>query len=213
MTKRENFLKGFWKENQILVSMLGLCAPLAITTSVENALGMSVALMFVLILSNVIIAAIRKFVPNEIRIPIFIVVIATLVTLVEMLMAAYLPALSKSLGLWIPLIVVNCIILGRAEAYASKNNVLDSLIDAIGIVIGYALVLILISVIREFLGTGGITIWGDLKFNLNDLFQRTDDNQFSFFTNFFMTPTSAYIVLGLLIGFANIINRKKAVTK
>ncbi|MGD9887193.1 MAG: electron transport complex subunit RsxE [Bacilli bacterium] len=213
MTKRENFLKGFWKENQILVSMLGLCAPLAITTSVENALGMSVALMFVLILSNVIIAAIRKFVPNEIRIPIFIVVIATLVTLVEMLMAAYLPALSKSLGIWIPLIVVNCIILGRAEAYASKNNVLDSLIDAIGIVIGYALVLILISVIREFLGTGGITIWGDLKFNLNDLFQRTDDNQFSFFTNFFMTPTSAYIVLGLLIGFANIINRKKAVTK
>lgn len=213
MTKRENFLKGFWKENQILVSMLGLCAPLAITTSVENALGMSVALMFVLILSNVIIAAIRKIVPNEIRIPIFIVVIATLVTLVEMLMAAYLPALSKSLGIWIPLIVVNCIILGRAEAYASKNNVLDSLIDAIGIVIGYALVLILISVIREFLGTGGITIWGDLKFNLNDLFQRTEDNQFSFFTNFFMTPTSAYIVLGLLIGFANIINRKKAVTK
>ncbi|MGD9604540.1 MAG: electron transport complex subunit RsxE [Bacilli bacterium] len=213
MTKRENFLKGFWKENQILVSMLGLCAPLAITTSVENALGMSIALMFVLIMSNVIIAAIRKIVPNEIRIPIFIVVIATLVTLVEMLMAAYLPALSKSLGIWIPLIVVNCIILGRAEAFASKNNVLDSLIDAIGIVIGYSLVLILISVIREFLGTGGITIWGDLKFNLNDLFNRTSDNKFSFFTNFFMTPTSAYLVLGLLIGFANIINRKKAVTK
>ncbi|HQC74516.1 MAG TPA: electron transport complex subunit RsxE [Bacilli bacterium] len=142
MTKRENFLKGFWKENQILVSLLGLCAPLAITTTVENALGMSAILMFVLILSNVIISAIRKIVPNQIRIPIFIVVIATLVTLAEMIMAAFLPSLSKSLGMWISLVVVNCIILGRAEAFASKNNILDSLIDAIGMVLGYALVLI-----------------------------------------------------------------------
>jgi electron transport complex protein RnfE len=211
MTKKENFLKGFWKENQILVTMLGLCAPMAITTKVENALGMSVALMFVLIMSNVIIAAIRKIVPDEIRIPIFIVVIATLVTLVDMLLAAYLPALSKSLGIWIPLIVVNCIILGRAEAFASKNTVLDSLIDAIGIVLGYSMVLILISIIREFLGTGGLTIWGNLGFNINDLFNRTADNRFTFFTSFFTTPPAAFILLGCIIGIANIINRKKAV--
>jgi electron transport complex protein RnfE len=214
MTKWENFNKGIWKENQVLVAMLGLCSTLAITTSVENSLGMSIALMFVLVLANVIIAAIRKIVPNEIRIPIFIVVIATLVTLVEMLMAAYLPALSKSLGIWIPLIVVNCIILGRAEAYASKNTVLDSLIDAVGMAVGYSLVIIVISIIREFLGTGGITIWGNLQININDLFNRVEGNEFRFFTNFFMTPTSGFIVLGLLIGFANIINsRKKAVTK
>ncbi|MDD3107510.1 MAG: electron transport complex subunit RsxE [Bacilli bacterium] len=217
MTKRENFFKGFWKENQILVSLLGLCAPLAITTAVENALGMSLALMFVLVMANVIVSAIRKIVPNEIRIPIFIVIIATLVTLVEMLMAAYLPALSKSLGIWIPLIVVNCIILGRAEAYASKNNVLDSLIDAVGIVIGYSFVIIVMSMIREFLGTGGLTIWGNLGFNINEIFNRPEGNEFKFFTNFFMTPTSAFIVLGFLIAFANIINNrknnKKAVTK
>lgn len=110
MSRRENFLKGIWKENPVLVSLLGLCSVLAITVSIENALGMGIAFTFVLVMSNVIISLIRKIVPDEIRIPIYIVVVATLVTLVEMLMAAFLPALHSSLGIFIPLIVVNCII-------------------------------------------------------------------------------------------------------
>ncbi|MDY0209354.1 MAG: electron transport complex subunit E [Bacilli bacterium] len=208
MTKIQNFTKGIMKENPILVSILGLCPTLAITTSVENALGMGVAILFVLTFSNLIISLIRNIVPNEIRIPIFIVVIATLVTLVDMLMAAFLPALHESLGIFIPLIVVNCIILGRAEAYASKNKPFDSVIDGIGMAVGYTLVLIVISFIREFLASGAVTIWGDLQLNLNA------DQSAQIFTSFFTSPAGAFIVLGLLLGtVATIRNQKKEVKK
>ena len=208
MTKLQNFTKGILKENPILVSVLGLCPTLAITKSVENAIGMGIAILFVLVFSNFIISLIRNIVPNEIRIPMFIVVIATLVTLVEMLMAAFLPALHESLGIFIPLIVVNCIILGRAEAYASKNKPLDSIIDGAGMAIGYTLVLIIISIIREFLASGTITIWGDLRLTVNP------EQSAQIFTSFFVSPPGAFIILGLLLGIvAAIRNHKKEVKK
>ena len=166
---KQNFLKGIVQENPILVSMLGLCPTLAITTSLENAIGMGIAFIFVLLMSNIVISSIRKIVPNEIRIPVFIVIIAAFVTIVEMLMSAFLPALSESLGLFISLIVVNCVVLGRAEAYASKNGVFNSVIDALGMGVGYTLILALVATIREFLGTGCITVWGDLVINFNKI--------------------------------------------
>ncbi|HKM30137.1 MAG TPA: electron transport complex subunit E [Bacilli bacterium] len=208
MTKLQNFTKGIIKENPILVSVLGLCPTLAITISVENALGMGIAILFVLTFSNLIISLIRNIVPNEIRIPMFIVVIATLVTLVDMLMGAFLPALHKSLGIFIPLIVVNCIILGRAEAYASKNKPLDSVIDGVGMALGYTAVLVVISFLREFMASGAITIWGNLKLDLNA------DRSAQIFTSFFTSPAGAFIVLGLILGIvAALRNRKTEVKK
>ncbi|MCD6098218.1 electron transport complex subunit E [bacterium] len=152
----KEFAKGILKENPILVIALGMCPTLAVTTSVENGLGMGIAASFVLLGSNIIISLIRKFVPDAIRIPIFITVIATFVTIVKLVMAAYTPALSKALGIFIPLIVVNCIILGRAEAFASKHNVVDSIADAIGMGVGFTIVLVIIGAFRELLGSGTI---------------------------------------------------------
>ena len=195
---KENFLKGIVKENPILVSMLGLCPVLAITTSLENALGMGIAFIFVLTMSNIVISAIRKIVPSEIRIPIFIVIIATFVTIVEMVMSAFLPSLASSLGLFISLIVVNCVVLGRAEAYASKNTVFDSLIDALGMGVGYTIVLALVATVREFLGTGMITVWGDFVINFNKIFGSEDS--LDVFSSFFISPAGAYLVLGILFG-------------
>ena len=195
MNQRQNFMKGITSENPILYSMLGLCPTLAITTKLENALGMGLAIIFVLVLSNLFISLIRKIVPNEIRIPVYIVVISAFVTIVDMVMAAYLQSLRASLGIFIPLIVVNCIILGRAEAFASENGPLSSVIDGLGMAIGYTLVLSLISIIREFLGTGIITVWGSLSLNINNLF---GVDQLPIFTSFFVSPAGAYIVLGIL---------------
>ncbi len=205
---KNNFLKGLIKENPILVSMLGLCPTLAITTSLENALGMGIAFIFVLLMSNIVISSVRKIVPDEIRIPVFIVIIAAFVTIVEMIMAAFLPALSESLGLFISLIVVNCVVLGRAEAYASKNGVFDSAIDAIGMGIGYTMILALIACIREFLGTGMITIWGDLVINFNKIFG--SEEPIDIFSSFFTSPAGAYLVLGLLFGIVATIKIKKS---
>ena len=154
---KENFLKGIVKENPILVSMLGLCPVLAITTSLENALGMGIAFIFVLTMSNIVISAIRKIVPSEIRIPIFIVIIATFVTIVEMVMSAFLPSLASSLCLFISLIVVNCVVLGRAEAFASKHGPVASILDAIGTGIGYTIALCIVALIRELIGTGALS--------------------------------------------------------
>ena len=195
---KENFLKGIIKENPILVSMLGLCPTLAITTSLENALGMGIAFIFVLTMSNIVISAIRKIVPSEIRIPIFIVIIATFVTIVEMVMSAFLPTLAASLGLFISLIVVNCVVLGRAEAYASKNTVFDSMIDAFGMGLGYTMILALVAAIREFLGTGMLTVWGDLVINFNKIFGSSES--LDIFSSFFISPAGAYLVLGVLFG-------------
>lgn len=150
----KDFTKGLYKENPVFRLALGLCPTLAVTTSVENGVGMGIAATMVLVSSNLIISLVRNLIPKKIRIPIFVVVIATFVTIVEMLMQAYYPALYKSLGIFVPLIVVNCIILGRAEAFASKNNVVLSVVDGIGMGIGFTLSLIIISGIREIIGSG-----------------------------------------------------------
>ncbi|MCK4653232.1 MAG: electron transport complex subunit E [Candidatus Cloacimonetes bacterium] len=154
MTLIKEFTKGFIKDNPVFVMALGLCPVLAVSSSVENAIGMGVAATFVLVFSNIFISLIKNFIPNKIRIPSYIVVIASFVTIVDMVMEAYVPALHKNLGLFIPLIVVNCIILGRAEAFAGKHNVIRSILDGLGMGIGFTLALIVIASIREILGAG-----------------------------------------------------------
>ncbi|PKL46641.1 MAG: electron transport complex subunit RsxE [Candidatus Riflebacteria bacterium HGW-Riflebacteria-2] len=154
MTPIQQLTKGFWKENPIFVIGLGLCPALAVSSSLANAVGMGIAATFVLIGSNMMISLLRSIIPSKIRIPVFIVIIATFVTIIDKLIAAYSPALSASLGIFIPLIVVNCIILGRAEAFANKNTVIDSLLDAIGMGIGFTIALCCIAFFRELLGEG-----------------------------------------------------------
>ena len=148
------FKNGIMKENPLLVLMIGLCSSLAVTTKLENGLGMGLAMTFVLFMSEVIISLLRKLIPDSIRIPIFIIVIATFVTLIELLMKAYLSELAKALGVFLPLIVVNCIIMGRVESFASKRTVGEAAVDALGMGIGYIWVLCGISIIRELLGSG-----------------------------------------------------------
>ena len=160
----KELIKGLWKENPIFRLVLGMCPTLAVTTSLENALGMGVAATFVLVCSNVVISAVRNLIPAKVRIPCFIVIIATFVTIVDLAMAAYAPALHESLGLFIPLIVVNCIILGRAEAFASKNKILLSIADGIGMGVGFTLGLAVLGTVREILGAGSVTVWGNLNF-------------------------------------------------
>ena len=150
------FTNGLVKENPLLVLMIGLCSSLAVTTEVLNGLGMGLAMTFVLVMSEIIISLFRKLIPDSIRIPIFIIVIASFTTIVDLLMKAYLPALSESMGVFIPLIVVNCIIMGRVEAFASKRTVGESILDALGMGLGYLWVLCGISLVRELLGSGTI---------------------------------------------------------
>ena len=156
MSKLQLITKGILKENPTFVLILGMCPTLGVTSSAINGMGMGVATMAVLIMSNMVIAMIKNLIPDKVRIPAFIVVIASFVTIIEMLMKAYVPALYASLGVFIPLIVVNCIILGRAEAFASKNGVIDSALDGIGIGIGFTLSLTIIGMVREALGAGSI---------------------------------------------------------
>ena len=153
---KENLTRGIIKENPIFVMLLGMCPTLGVTTSALNGLGMGLATLFVLLLSNIAISCVKSFIPSQVRIPSYIVIIASFVTVVDMLMSAYLPVLHSQLGIFIPLIVVNCLILGRAEAFASKNNVLQSIYDAIGMGIGFTLALCLLGMIREVLGSGAI---------------------------------------------------------
>lgn len=156
MSKLQIITKGILKENPTFVLILGMCPTLGVTSSAINGMSMGVATMAVLIMSNIVIALIKNLIPDKVRIPAFIVVIASFVTIIEMLMQAYVPALYASLGVFIPLIVVNCIILGRAEAFASKNGVLDSALDGIGIGLGFTLSLTTIGAVREVLGSGSI---------------------------------------------------------
>lgn len=155
----KEFSKGFILENPLMVLMVGLCSSLAVSNKVENGIFMGLAATFVLVFSNVIIASIRKYTPDEIRIPIFIVVIASFVTIVDLSMKAYFPAVYSRLGVWIPLIVVNCIILARAEGYAYKNTVWHSFLDGLGMGAGYTCVLLVMGTIRELLGTGSIVMF------------------------------------------------------
>lgn len=162
--------KGLWKENPILVLLLGLCPTLAVSTLAYNGLGMGLATMVVLMGSNLLISLIKSIVPKSVRIPIYIVVIATFVTIVDLALRAYLVELSRNLGIFVPLIVVNCIILGRAEAFAARNSVGRSLLDAIGMALGFTAALFVLGSIREIIGSGTLTLWvmGEtvIKFNL-----------------------------------------------
>ena len=154
-----NLTRGILKENPTFVMLLGMCPTLGVTTSAANGLGMGLATIFVLMLSNLAISTVKNLIPDMVRIPCYIVIIASFVTVVELLMAAYLPGLHAKLGIFIPLIVVNCIILGRAEAFASKNNILQSLFDAIGMGIGFTLGLTSLGIVREILGSGSLFGW------------------------------------------------------
>lgn len=159
MSKLQLITKGLVKENPTFVLMLGMCPTLATTTSAVNGMSMGLATMFVLILSNITISAIARLIPDKVRIPSYIVVIATFVTLLQLLMQAFVPSVYDTLGLFIPLIVVNCIILGRAEAFANKNGVVDSALDGVGIGLGFTLALTLLGLVREVLGSGSVFGW------------------------------------------------------
>ena len=156
MNKLKIITDGILKNNPTFVLVLGMCPTLGTTTSAINGMGMGVATMAVLIMSNLVISLIKNFIPDKVRIPAFIVVIASFVTIIEMLMQAYVPSLYASLGVFIPLIVVNCIILGRAEAFASKNGAFDSILDGVGIGLGFTMSLTVIGAVRELLGSGSI---------------------------------------------------------
>ena len=189
----------FWKElakgiiisNPVFVLALGLCPSLAVSGNLDTALGMSAGVLFVLLGSNIIISLIRNAVPNIVRIPVFIVIIATFVTIIGLLFEAYVPGLYDSLGIHLPLIVVNCIILGRAEAFASRNRVVYSIADALGASIGFMLALVLIALFRQILGTGGLSVFGVELFTLPVL----GDHPMLFF----ILPPGAFLVIGLLL--------------
>jgi len=190
----QEFFKGIIKENPTFVLALGLCPTLAVSVSISNAIGMGCAATFVIIFSNIIIASIKNLIPDKIRIPCYIVVIATFVTITELVMKAYFPPLNRALGIYVPLIVVNCIVLGRAEAFASKNSVLASLFDGIGMGVGFTLALTLISALREFLGSGklaGLTVIPGFEPAL-----------------IIGMPSGALLVIGLLLGFFNLLKEK-----
>ena len=150
--------RGLFKENPVFILMLGLCPTLGVTTQVINGIGMGAAVIFVLVFSNIFVSLLKNVIPNSVRIPSYIVIIAAFVTIVEMVMHAFLPAIYESLGIFLPLIVVNCIILGRAEAFANKNSISDSILDAIGMGVGFTLAVTLIAFIREVFGAGTITL-------------------------------------------------------
>ncbi|MBR4890945.1 MAG: electron transport complex subunit E [Clostridia bacterium] len=188
--------KGLMKENPIFVQFLGMCATLAVSTSVSNGIGMGLSTTAVLVASNIIISLIRNLIPDKVRIAAYIIVIAGCVTAVEMVLNAFAPSVSKSLGIFIPLIVVNCIILGRAEAFASKNGVVKSALDGIGMGLGFTLALIILGSIREILGNGtflGIELFGD-KFQPATIL---------------ILPPGAFIMLGIILAVINIISHKK----
>ncbi len=188
--------KGLIKENPIFVIVLGMCPTLAVSTSVANALGMGLAATFVLICSNMFISLIKDVTPDKIRIPVYVVVIAAFVTIVDMAMAAYVPALHKSLGIFIPLIVVNCIILGRAEAFANKNNMINSIADGIGMGMGFTLSLSVVATIREILGNG---TWLNI---------RVLPETYSPMLVAILAP-GAFITLGFLMALMNMLKEKK----
>ncbi|MCG8334451.1 MAG: electron transport complex subunit E [Proteobacteria bacterium] len=189
------FTKGLWKELPPFRLVLGLCPVLAVTTTMENGLGMGLSATFVLVCSNVLISALRNLIPDQVRVACYIVVIATFVVCVEMITKAYFFQLSESLGLFIPLIVVNCIILGRAEAFARKNGVARSFADGMGMGLGFTISLTLIGIIREVFGAGKLgLLFGDAQFIAEPF-------------DFLQQAPGAFVVLGLLLGVINILGR------
>lgn len=200
MSKLQNFLKGLIKENPVLVLVLGTCPTLAISTSVIAAFGMGIAATAVLILSNMAISAIRKIVPDPVRIPCYIVVIAGFVTVVELVMEAYAFSLYQSLGVYLSLIVVNCIILGRAEAFACKNSVAASAVDGLGMGVGFTAALLLMGAVRELLGTGAIAGLQIIPASVSPML-------------IFILPPGGFFVFGILMACANKLADKKGLSK
>ena len=188
MNQWTNFTKGFIKDNPVFVLLLGLCPTLAVTSSATHGLGMGLATTFVLFCSNMVVTLIKSFIPDKVRIPAFIVIIASFVTIVELVMQAYVPALFATLGIFIPLIVVNCLVLGRAEGFASKQGFFSSLIDGLGMGLGFTFALTLLGAVREMLGNGSIF---DVKFATGDAIL------------IFILQPGAFIVLGYLIALIN----------
>ncbi len=202
MSAMHELTKGFFKENPIFKQALGMCPFLAVTSSVENALGMGAAATFVLVASNFLVSLFRKAIPAKVRIPAYIVIIATFVTLVDLLMNAYLPALHQSLGIFIPLIVVNCIILGRAEGFANKNSVFHSILDGIGMGIGFTMAMVIMATFREILGNGSwlnINLLGEAYANQPLLIA--------------ILAPGAFILMGFILGFFNIMEKRKGGAK
>lgn len=193
MSNLSNLTRGLFKENPTFVLLLGMCPTLGVTTSAINGMGMGLATAFVLVMSNLVISLVANNIPDKIRIPSFIVIIAAFVTIVDMSMAAYLPSLHESLGLFIPLIVVNCIVLGRAEAFASKNGALASVLDGLGMGLGFTMSLTILGGIRELLGSG--KVFNLLVFNEN------------YGMLVFVLAPGAFLALGYLIAFINRIRR------
>ncbi len=185
VNQTQNFLKGIVKENPIFVMLLGMCPTLGVTSSAFNGLGMGLATLFVLLMSNIVVSLVKTQIPSKVRIPAFIIIIASFVTIVEMVLEAFVPFLYEQLGIFIPLIVVNCLILGRAEAFASKNNVLSSVIDALGMGLGFVIALTALGAVREILGSGSI---------FGFKFVAEDANTFILF----ILPPGAFIALAYL---------------
>jgi len=196
MSNWKTFTKGLIKENPILVLLLGCCPTLATTTSAINGMSMGLATTFVLIMSNLVISLLKNFIPDKVRIPCFIVVIASFVTVVQLVMQAYVPDIYETLGLFIPLIVVNCIVLGRAEAFASKNPVWPSILDGAGMGLGFTFALTMLGSIREVLGSGSIFNWRFLPEDANTIL-------------IFVLAPGAFIALGYLIAIVNRLKKTK----
>ena len=195
LNQKQNFLKGIIKDNPVFIMLLGMCPTLGVTSSAFNGLGMGVATLFVLLMSNIVVSLVKSQIPSKVRIPAFIIIIASFVTIVEMVLEAYIPFLFEQLGIFIPLIVVNCLILGRAEAFASKNNLLSSVIDALGMGIGFTVALTFLGVTREILGSGSIFDFRFVSENANTLI-------------LFILPPGAFIALAYLTVLFNKISTK-----
>lgn len=198
INQRNNFLKGIFQDNPVFGLLLGLCPTLGVTTSVINGLGMGLATLFVLVMSNLVISLVKNVIPDKVRIPAFIVIIASFVTVVDLLMAGYVPALHEQLGLFIPLIVVNCIVLGRAEAFASRNTVVSSIVDGLGMGVGFTMALALLGFIRELLGN--LSVFGYKLVEADGII-------------IFILAPGAFITLAFIIAFRkwrNIIRKKKS---
>ena len=185
INQKQNFLKGIIKENPVFVMLLGMCPTLGVTSSAFNGLGMGVATLFVLLMSNIVVSLVKTQIPNKVRIPAFIIIIASFVTIVEMVLEAFIPFLYEQLGIFIPLIVVNCLILGRAEAFASKNNLTASILDALGMGLGFVLALTILGAVREILGSGSLFEFKFVPENANTFI-------------LFILPPGAFIALAYL---------------
>ncbi len=215
---KESFINGIWKQNPLFVSILGTCPALAVTTSFESSFGMGILFTFVLTCSNIIISALRKIIPDEAKTPCYIVVIAAFVTLVKMFTEAFVPELYSSLGVFLSLLVVNCIVLGRAEAFANKNTVLDSTLDGLGNGIGYTIAISILGIIREILGTGMITIGKIFTFFpkvtriplLSYYDASTKTYLYDYSMPFFSKPAGAFVVLGLVIAVITAVSLHKS---